>query len=107
MFAALILVGTLNQVKSQSLSSSQPQYEHKNPFDIEPIVINFSDGPGNAKDWIGIYDGDRLPGNEEALIWSYVDGTKSGNTGKKSGSIEFSVFLTPGTYKAYLIEDNG
>jgi hypothetical protein len=106
MLIALIFIGALNEVKSQSLSSSKEIYLH-DFFVNETIVINFSDGPGNAKDWIGIYKEDQLPGIGDYLIWSYVDGTQSGNTGKKFGTVEFDDFFVPGTYKAYLLEDNG
>ena len=105
MLIALIFIGALNEVKSQSLSSSKEIYLH-DFFVNETIVINFSDGPGNAKDWIGIYKEDQLPGIGDYLTWSYVDGTQSGNTGKKSGAVEFDDFFVPGTYKAYLLEDN-
>ncbi len=97
----------INDCFSQSLSSSKDSYYQDDFFLNETIVINFSDGPGNAKDWIGIYDGDRLPNNGAALIWSYVDGTEDGNTGKKSGTIEYDKVLQPGSYKAYFLENNG
>ena len=105
-FIALIFIGALNDVKSQSLSSSKEIYLH-DFFVNETVVINFSDGPGNAKDWIGIYKEDQLPGIGDYLTWLYVDGTQSGNTSKKSGAVKFDGFFVPGTYKAYLLEDNG
>ena len=30
----------------------------------------------------GIYDGERMPGDGPALVWSYVDGTDVGSIGK-------------------------
>ena len=104
---ATVAIKIIKKDFEPSLTMSQPQYEHNNIFDRELIVINFSDGPGNATDWIGIYKEDQLPGIGDYLTWLYVDGTQSGNTGKKSGVVEFDDFFVPGTYKAYLLEDNG
>ena len=73
----------------------------------EDIVLTFSDGPGNAKDWVGIYKEGQTPGDVGSTIWSYVDGTKSGDTGKSDGVIVFQEGLEVGSYKAYFLEDDG
>ena len=105
--AAFFCMGLANNGVSQSLESSKDLYYQDGFLLNQPIIINFSDGPGNAKDWIGIYDGERLPGDGAGLVWSYVDGTDVGNTGKKSGTVQYDKVLKPGPYKAYFLENNG
>lgn len=74
----------------------------------EPISVVFTNGPGNAKDWIGIYPKDRLPGNGNSLLWNYVDGTQSGATARTEGAVNFSGGLgNGGDYIAYLLENDG
>ena len=104
--AAFFCMGLANNGVSQSLESSKDLYYQDGFLLNQPIIINFSDGPGNAKDWIGIYDGERLPGDGAGLVWSYVDGTDVGNTGKKSGTVQYDKVLKPGPYKAYFLENN-
>jgi hypothetical protein len=60
----------------------------------ETIVATFSNGPGNPKDWIGIYKEGQTPGPVPSTLWFYTDGTKSGTTGKLEGSITFQGGLT-------------
>ncbi|MBT7539472.1 MAG: tandem-95 repeat protein [Gammaproteobacteria bacterium] len=99
------------------LSMSKTEYLHNSDSDKETVEIIFTDGPGNAKDWIGIYREDHSPGivnyvfpdlkSLDKLAWLYVNGTTSGSKSKKSGSIQFKDFFTAGSYKAYLLEDDG
>ena len=44
----------------------------------EDIVLTFSGGPGNQKDWIAIYKKGGIPGEVSSLRWSYLDGTDEG-----------------------------
>ena len=95
-----------NYCFSQSLESSKDFY--LNDGDVkESITISFSEGPGNKKDWIGVYQIGQVPGDVGSTIWSYVDGTKSGDTGKSDGVIVFEEGLEVGSYKAYFLEDDG
>ena len=73
----------------------------------EDIVLTFSDGPGNAKDWVGIYKEGQTPGDIGATLWFYVDGTDGGSTGKDTGSLVFKGSLSVGWYEAHLLEDDG
>ena len=73
----------------------------------EDIVLTFSDGPGNAKDWVGIYKEGQTPGDVGATLWFYVDGTDGGSTGKATGSLVFKGSLSVGWYEALLLEDDG
>lgn len=75
----------------------------------ETITVTFTNGPANAKDWIGIYPAGETPdGTPPATIWNYVDGTQSGATGLAAGTVSFAGGLTaPGNYVAFLLRDDG
>jgi hypothetical protein len=73
----------------------------------EPLSISFTNGPGNAKDWIGVYPENRLPGNGTSLLWKYVDGTTTGNAGITENTIAFPSGLPVGSYIAYLLANDG
>ena len=73
-----------------------------------PIGIAFSGGPGNAKDWIGIYPDGVAPGSVGSTLWNYVDGTRTGATGFKEGNLVFNTGLAfGGTWKAFLLKNDG
>ena len=73
-----------------------------------PITVTFTNGPANAKDWIGVYRSGQVPGGPASTIWSYVDGTRSGTTGLASGSVAFPTGLADaGTYDVYLLNNDG
>ena len=79
----------------------------KNAYEIgELIEVNFSGGPGNAKDWLAIY-GAAYDQPIEGFVnsFAYVDGTQNGITGKKSGTVYFKNGLPQGTYKVSLLEN--
>jgi hypothetical protein len=75
----------------------------------ETIAVTFTNGPANAKDWIGIYPAGETPdGTPPATIWNYVDGTQSGATGLAAGTVSFAAGLSaPGNYVAFLLRDDG
>lgn len=74
----------------------------------QAIEITFTNGPANAKDWVGIYKEGQTPGGPASTLWFYVDGTQSGNTGRDSGKITFGSGLAePGNYVAYLLLNDG
>lgn len=75
----------------------------------EAITVAFTNGWGNAKDWIGVYPEDRLPAPGSAsIIWRYVDNTDAGNTALTEGTVNFPTGLeTPGKYIAYLLANDG
>lgn len=66
-----------------------------------PITVSFSDGPGNQKDWIGLYKVTQTPsGSSPSQKWSYVNG-------QTNGTITFSGLTTPGKYYATFLENDG
>ena len=74
----------------------------------QAISISFFSGPGNTKDWIGIYKEGQAPGGPASTLWSYVDGTSSGNAVVTDGSVSFSSGLSAaGTYVVYLLANDG
>ena len=74
----------------------------------EPIVVDFLVGPGNEKDWVGLYKVGMVPGNVGSLAWFYVDGTKDGNEGVEFGTVTFNGGMTDeGDYRAVFFENNG
>jgi len=75
----------------------------------EAIKVGFTNGPANAKDWIGIYPTGTLPGTGTgSTAYLYVDNTTGGTTGKASGEVTFAAGLpTAGDYTAYLLRNDG
>lgn len=74
----------------------------------EAIQVTFGNGPGNAKDWVGIYPEGSQPGGPASTLWNYVNGTQTSTTGKTNGTIVFPTGLsTAGRWVAYFLEDDG
>ncbi len=73
-----------------------------------PITVSFSNGPGAAADWIGIYrkeapsDGDNHHGN-----WLYVNGSQTTGQGLGEGRVTFSGGMEEGDYEARFFANNG
>ncbi len=101
-------IGT--QVTFTVLESTSPivRRDKKSYVPGEAISITFTNGPANSKDWIGVYPEGVTPGAVSSTIWSYVDGTESGNAGLASGTIQFTSGLNAtGRYVAYLLSNDG
>lgn len=74
----------------------------------EAITVDYLLGPGNPKDWVGLYKVDMVPGAVGSLAWFYVDGTKAGNEGIETGTVTFDGGMTDeGDYKAVFFENDG
>ena len=72
----------------------------------ENITVNFYNGPGNAKDWIGLYN-NGAP-DSPSIKWLYVNGTQTATIGISTGSVTFSGGLTAaGTYNARFFANDG
>ncbi|MFL9845817.1 fibronectin type III domain-containing protein [Flavobacterium rhizosphaerae] len=66
-----------------------------------PIVVSFSDTPGNATDWIGLYKESQTPGSSSpSQTWAYTNG-------QVSGTHTFSGLTDTGMYYAALFENDG
>ena len=74
----------------------------------EAITVYFFVGPGNPKDWVGLYKVDMTPGDVGSLAWFYVDGPKASSEGIESGTITFAGGMADeGDYKAVFFENDG
>ena len=76
----------------------------------EAISVAFTNAPGNAKDWIGIYPKGVDPSGQgvAATLWNYTDGTRTGTAGIVEGILPFAAGLnTQDEYTAYLFENDG
>ena len=74
----------------------------------ESITVSFSNGPGNPKDWIGIYKAGDVPGSTPSTLWLYVNGNQSATDSIKNGKVTFTTGLhTEGNYWVGLFEDDG
>jgi hypothetical protein len=76
-----------------SISTSKKNFQ---PGEIIPVHYQF--GPGNSKDWIGIYKSGDLPGPVASTDWSYVTGD--------SGTVYLKV-VESGKYFIAFFEDDG
>ncbi len=71
------------------------------------IFVNFAGGPGNPKDWIGIYRAGQTPGTDTPALRIYLDGTLTGDDGRTDGNVSFrSGLRVPGLYDAHLFRDD-
>lgn len=72
----------------------------------EPITVEFLNGPGHAKDWIGLHPAEPVPSTR--TDWVYADGTTTGQSGKVAGTVRFPAGLARGgDYAARLFENDG
>ena len=52
----------------------------RDTFDVnEDMVVNFSNGPGGSKDYIGIFTEGGIPGIDPLITYKYVDGEPEGS----------------------------
>lgn len=73
----------------------------------EDFTVAFENGPGNAKDWIGIYQKGQTPGSPASTAWKYVNGsTTSGASGITNGSLLFTQNLAVGEWFAAFLQND-
>jgi phospholipase C len=77
----------------------------------EAVVVSFTNGPGNAKDWIGVYPKGTSP-HPGSTIWQYVNGTHTATTGVTQGTVQLGAGsgtwpLTVGQWMAYYLVNDG
>jgi beta-glucanase (GH16 family) len=89
----LLATATITVQGAPSVTPSKSTYATN-----ETITINFAGGPGNANDWIGIFN-QGAPASP-SLDWKTVNNTRTPTvTGITSGSITLAGRSTPGTYE--------
>ncbi|MGV9267648.1 endonuclease/exonuclease/phosphatase family protein [Kitasatospora sp. NPDC003701] len=70
------------------------------PAEGDKLTFHWTTTAPDAKNWVGIYDGTRQPGNGASLLWKYTPGT--------SGDVQLDTSaLTGGPYTAYLLAKDG
>jgi hypothetical protein len=89
-----IYILSLAHVSAQELAPDKGAYKPG-----EDVVISFSGGPGNTKDWVGIYKEGQTPDAVISVQYKYVGG-------ETSGELLFDS-LPAGKYEVYLFEDDG
>lgn len=67
----------------------------------EPIVANFTDGPGNNQDWVGIYKKGQNPSAVTSQAYVYTNGQTAGTANFPNG------IATKGQYFAGFFANNG
>jgi hypothetical protein len=82
--------------------------DHAHYLPGEPITATFRGGPGNPKDWVGVYPEGVEPGSVGSTIWLYTDGTTAGTKGLTEGTVTFANGLgLGGEWVAYLLLNDG
>jgi len=94
------------EISVKGMEKPKLMLSKKEYLNNEKIPVDFRGGPGNKKDWIGIFRKGQKPGGIESVQWNYVDGTKSGTNGKSSGLLEFNS-LSEGSYEVFYLENDG
>ena len=67
----------------------------------ENVQVNYANGPGNEKDWVGVYLSGQTPGEVNSTVWSYVN-----SASRVSGILNMSL-PAAGAYYAVLLENDG
>jgi hypothetical protein len=95
-------------VTSHALTAQSVVTSLENYFPREAISVSFAGGPGNPKDWIGVYPEGVTPGSVDSTIWNYVNGTRTAGAGLREGSMTFGKGLNlAGVWTAYLLVNDG
>ncbi|MGK4580549.1 endonuclease/exonuclease/phosphatase family protein [Kitasatospora sp. HPMI-4] len=71
-----------------------------NPTEGDRLTFHWTTDTPDPKNWVGIYDGTRQPGNGASLVWKYTAGD--------AGDVQLDTSaLTGGPYTAYLLAKDG
>lgn len=101
--ASIFLALCLQGAAAAGLSLAQTTFEVG-----EVISVEFSGGPENASDWIGIYQSGVIPdGSPGATAWLYSNGTRSAAGNASEGEVTFASGLGSGRYAAWFLANNG
>ncbi|MER7757307.1 endonuclease/exonuclease/phosphatase family protein [Kitasatospora sp. NPDC097643] len=71
-----------------------------NPTEGDRLTFHWTTDAPDTKNWVGVYDGTRRPGDGASLLWKYTPGA--------SGDVQLDTSaLTGGPYTAYLLAKDG
>jgi hypothetical protein len=103
-----LLVAGILATQAPAAPGQEVSPDYGNYDSGEEIIVTFSEGPGNPKDWVGLYKQDMVAGDVDSLAWFYVNGTKSSGDGLTEGELTFPDGMTDeGYYEARFFEDDG
>ena len=103
-----LLVAGILAVQSSAALAQEVNTDYSTYDTGEEIIITFSEGPGNPKDWVGLYKRDMVAGEVGSLAWFYVDGSETGGDGLAEGELTFPDGMTDeGYYEARFFENAG
>ena len=103
-----LLVAGILAIQALAAPGQEVSPDYGNYDSGEEIIVTFSEGPGNPKDWVGLYKQDMVAGEVDSLAWFYVNGTKSSGDGLTEGELTFPDGMTDeGYYEARFFEDDG
>ena len=103
-----LLVAGILAVQSSAALAQEVSTDYSTYDSGEEIIVTFSEGPGNPKDWVGLYKREMVAGEVGSLAWFYVDGSKTGGDGLAEGALTFPDGMTDeGYYEARFFENDG
>ena len=103
-----LLVAGILAVQSSAALAQEVSTDYSTYDSGEEIIVTFSEGPGNPKDWVGLYKRDMVAGEVGSLAWFYVNGSKTGGDGLAEGELTFPDGMTDeGYYEARFFENDG
>jgi len=103
-----LLVAGILAVQSSAAFAQEVSTDYGNYIEEEEIIVTFNDGPGNPKDWVGLYKRDMVAGEVGSLAWFYVDATQTGSEGLTEGELVFPEGMSDeGIYEARFFENDG
>src|SRR5215831_15640870 len=72
------------------------------------ITVAVANGPGNPKDWVGLYAAGAPDNSTNFLAWVYLNGTQTApSTGVKSATVTMTAPNTNGSYEARFYANDG
>ena len=103
-----LLVAGILAVQSSAVLAQEVSTDYANYIEEEEIIVTFSDGPGNPKDWVGLYKQDMVAGEVGSLAWFYVNGSATSGEGLTEGELVFPEGMAEeGIYEARFFENDG
>src|SRR5215472_15516471 len=72
------------------------------------ITVAVANGPGNPKDWVGLYAAGQPDNSTNFLSWVYLNGTQTApSTGVKSATVTMAAPSAGGSYEARFYANDG
>ena len=89
-----LLVTGIMAIQAPAAPGQEVSPDYGNYDSGEEIFVTFSEGPGNPKDWVGLYKQDMVADEVDSLAWFYVNGSKSSGDGLSEGELTFPDGMT-------------